>query len=414
MVYVISRDGHPLMPTARHGKVKRLLKEGKAKVIRRSPFTIQLLYDSTTYVQPVSLGIDAGSRYIGISATTEKTVLFESEVELRNDIVGLLSDRRKLRRERRGRKTRHRERRFRNRVKSKHKGWLAPSVENKIEAHLKVVANVHRLLPVSEVVAETASFDIQKIKNPYITADGYRNGEQKNFYNVREYVLFRDGHVCQHCKGKTGDLVLNVHHIESRRTGGDSPNNLITLCATCHGRYHRGEIALAAVRGRSFKAETFMGIMRWAFFDKLKQLYANVRMTYGYITKSVRIAHGLPKEHRVDARCISGNPAANPPAEWFFQKQVRTRNRRLHERKIQKGGTRQGVQSPKYVFGFQLFDKVLVNGSVEAFIFGRRTKGYFQVRTLDGALKKDITYKKLKRLETRKPFLVERRPALAE
>ena len=59
-------------------------------------------------VQPVTLGIDAGYRHIGLSATTAKEELFASEVELRTDVSKLLSDRRELRRSRRNRKTRHR------------------------------------------------------------------------------------------------------------------------------------------------------------------------------------------------------------------------------------------------------------------------------------------------------------------
>ena len=91
---------------------------------------------------------------------------------------------------------------------------------------------------------EVASFDIQKIKNPEITGGEYQQGEQLNFWNVREYVLFRDNHTCQYCHGKSGDKVLNVHHLESRKTGGDAPNNLITLCETCHKKYHEGKIQL--------------------------------------------------------------------------------------------------------------------------------------------------------------------------
>ena len=108
MVYVLDKNGHPLMPTNRHGKVRRILKSGNAKVIRRCPFTIQLLYDSTDYTQLISLGIDAGSRHIGVSATTEAKVLYEADVTLRNDIVDLLSTRREARRTRRSRKTRYR------------------------------------------------------------------------------------------------------------------------------------------------------------------------------------------------------------------------------------------------------------------------------------------------------------------
>ena len=131
MVYVLNIDGQPLMPTKRHGKVRKLLKSCKAKIIKRCPFTIQLLYESTNIVQEISLGVDAGSKYIGVSATTKEEVLYEAEVELRNDIVELLSTRRQNRRTRRNRKTRYREARFNNRKKSKPKGWLAPSIRQK-------------------------------------------------------------------------------------------------------------------------------------------------------------------------------------------------------------------------------------------------------------------------------------------
>src|SRR5574344_2265061 len=93
MVYVISKSGHPLMPTSRHGKVRHLLREGKARVVRREPFTIQLLYDSKEYKQPVTLGVDAGTGHVGLSATTEKTELFAAEVTLRRDIQSLLAAR---------------------------------------------------------------------------------------------------------------------------------------------------------------------------------------------------------------------------------------------------------------------------------------------------------------------------------
>ncbi len=105
MVYVLSKNGQPLMPTERYGKVRRLLNNHQAKTIRRCPFTIQLLYDTASETQPIVLGIDAGSRTIGLSASTEEKELYSAEVTLRNDISGLLSARRKLRRSRRSRKT---------------------------------------------------------------------------------------------------------------------------------------------------------------------------------------------------------------------------------------------------------------------------------------------------------------------
>ena len=414
MVYVLSKNEQPLMPTERCGKVYRLLKQNKAKVVKRCPFTIQLLYETEENVQPVSLGIDAGSKVIGVSATTETKVLYEAEVELRNDISKNLATRLEFRRARRNRKTRYRKPRFLNRVKSKHKGWLAPSVQAKVDTHLRVVRDVHKILPISKITVEVASFDIQKIKNPEIEGAEYQQGEQLNFWNVREYVLFRDGHTCQCCKGKSKDPILNVHHIESRKTGGDAPNNLVTLCETCHKDYHAGKIELpkAIKRGASFKDATFMGIMRWAFYNKLKELYPNVKLTYGYITKNTRIRNSLEKAHYIDARCISGNPLAEPLGYYFYQKKVRCHNRQLHRATILKGGYRKSNQAEKFVFGYQLFDKVSLKGQ-EAFVFARRTSGSFDIRTLDGTkLSAGITYKKLKLLEKRKTILTERRAAL--
>ena len=221
-----------------------LLKQGKAKVVNNCPFTIQLLYSSTNYIQPVTLGIDAGSKHIGLSATTEDKELYAADVELKNDIVKLLAERRTSRHSRRSRKTRYRKPRFNNRRRDK--GWLAPLIRHKINTHLKVVDVTCKLLPVSKIIVETASFDIQKIKNPDISGTDYQQGEQLGFWNVREYVPFRDGHKCQCCKGKTKDKILNVHHIESRQTGGNAPNNLITLCETCHTGYHKGTVKLPA------------------------------------------------------------------------------------------------------------------------------------------------------------------------
>lgn len=397
------------MPTENHAKVRILLKNKKAKVIKRCPFTIQLAYDSTNYTQDITLGVDSGSKHIGLSATTRSKVLFESDVELRNDIVNLLSIRRQNRRTRRNRKTRYRKPRFNNRRRKE--GWLAPSVQNKVDSHLTVIRKVHEILPITKVIVEVASFDIQKIKNPMISGTEYQQGEQLDFWNVREYVLFRDGHICQCCKGKSKDKILNVHHIESRHTGGDAPNNLITLCETCHTGYHKGIVKLPKTihRGMSFKDATFMGIMRWAFYNKLKEIYPNVNLTYGYITKNTRIKNSLPKEHYTDARCISGNPKAISSGTVYYQKKVRCHNRQIHKNTILKGGIRKRNQAPYDVMGFRLFDKVKWKGQ-NCFIFGRRSTGRMDLRLLNGTkINASVGYKNLKIIEMRKNYLTEQR-----
>ena len=396
------------MPTERHGKVRRLLKNGLAHVICRIPFTIQLDYETTNFTQPVTLGVDAGSKHIGLSATTESKELYASDVELRTDIVDKLATRREQRRTRRNR-LRHRKPRFNNRVSSKNKGWLAPSVENKVHTHMSVVNDVCKILPVTKIVVETAAFDIQKIKNPEIAGKDYQQGEMYG-WNVREYVLTRDNHTCRYCHGKSRDKVLEVHHLESRKTGGNAPSNLITLCHTCHYKYHQGKIKLNIRRGTSFRDASFMSTMRWTFYERLKKIYTDVSMTYGYITKHTRITNNLPKEHYVDARCISGHPKAKPIGYYFYQKKVRCQNRQIHKANFLKGGRKRLNQAPFLVRGFRLFDLVEYDGKLY-YVFGRRSTGYFDIRKLDGAKVNNgsVSCKKLKLINTQKTILIERR-----
>lgn len=394
MVYVQDIDGKPMMPTTRHGKVRRLLKANKATVVNLCPFTIQLTYKSTDHKQPVTLGIDAGAKHIGFSATTEKEELFACETILRTDIVDLLSTRSQNRRTRRSR-LRYRKPKFNNRVFSKKKGLVAPSVKQRIDSHLNEVNEIHKILPITKIVIEAAQFDTHKMKNPNISGIDYQNGEQLGFWNVREYVLFRDGHKCSYCKGKSKDLILNIHHIESRKTGGDSPSNLITLCETCHKEYHKGNIDLKVRRGKSLCGAAIMGIMKWRLYDELKSRYSNVSMTFGYITKYNRIKYGIEKSHTSDAFVISKNFNAKRIEYQYLKRLVRRHNRQIHKMKILKGGKKKNNQAPFEVFGFRLFDKVLYNNEIN-FIYGRIKSGNFNIRDFNGENPKDVSYKKLK------------------
>ena len=397
MVYVHNCFGLPLMPCT-EAKAKHLLKAHKAKVVNLTPFTIRLNFVVDDITQPVTLGVDAGYKTIGLSASTENKVLFEGEVKLREDVVTLLEARRSLRRGRRARKTRYRASRFDNRVHSKNKGWFAPSVENRIGTHLSVIAKVCRLVPVSRIVVEVASFDIQKINNPDIEGEGYQKGEQLGFWNVREYVLWRDGHKCRNCSGKTKDTVLEVHHLVQRKDGGsDRPDNLITLCKTCHDAYHRGEIKLSKPK-KGFKDATFMGTMKKTLIKRLRELYGSemVKVTYGYITKNTRIENDLDKAHYIDARCIANHPKATPTKTIYSLLKHRSHNRQIHRLTILKGGVRKNNQCSRKIFGFRLFDTVLYNREICS-VQGRRTSGYFDIRKPNGEkVSGSLSYKKLK------------------
>ena len=426
-VYVIAEDGRPLMPCS-EAKARHLLDAKRAKVKHRTPFTIQMEVPTTHYTQEVLLCVDAGSKTIGISSGGKRTELLAEEVKPRNDVVDNLSTRREFRRARRNRKTRYRKPRFDNRVRCKHKGWLAPSVEVKIQEHVTAIKRICNLLPVTKVVVETAEFDLQLIKaveegKPVPQGEDYQKGEMLGQYNVRQYVLWRDGYTCQCCGAhatKKNDVKLHVHHRKSRKTGGNAPDNLVTLCEDCHKKLHKGIITADDLKKRkrhSMRDAAFMGIMRKELLRRLRsELDIPVWETHGYITKYTREEKmHLPKSHINDALAICHGPAGfNDAGEFDIEranrvytvKPVRHHNRQLHRATILKGGKRKANQTEKYVKGFRLFDKVLFEGK-ECFIWGRRARGVFTIKTINGQMIKDgISYKRLKLLERSSGYLI--------
>jgi N6-L-threonylcarbamoyladenine synthase len=264
------------------------------------------------------------------------------------------------------------------------------------------------------MIFEIAIFDIQKIKNPSISGVQYQDGPQKDFWNIREYVLYRDNYVCQHCKGRSGNKILNVHHIVSRKIGGNSPENLITLCKTCHKDYHEGKIKLSIKKSKSYKDLTYLNIMRDRLYKELFKRYGFIYTTYGYQTKCDRISKGLLKGIDIDAYVISSgdtNPLLSNTI--YCISQVRRHNRQIHKSKILKGGKLKKNQASYKVFGYRLNDVVEYQGE-RYYIGGRRERGDFNVRSLEGDCKLDISYKKLKFLyEARRLFMFNQRRNIA-
>ena len=406
------------MPTENHAKVRLLLKSNKAKVVKRTPFTIQLTGTSKTYTQEITLGVDAGSKHVGLSASTAKKELFTAELRPRNDVVNLMSSRRAFRRSRRSRTTRYRQARFNNRIHSKHKGWLAPSVEVKIWNHIQGIKLVTKLLPVKTIRVETAEFDLQRLKaleagETLPVGTDYQLGEMYGQYNVRQYVLHRDAYTCQCCGAHGTDkkqVKLHVHHLESRKTGGDAPDNLITLCEDCHAGYHVGTVKLPVTKRKrkATRDAAFMGIMRKTLLERLRNMFPETKIcnTYGYITKYWREKKDIAKTHINDAFVITKNFEAERLEKSLLIIPKRQHNRQIHKCKINKGRKRKLNQTPKFVFGYQLFDRVKCKGE-EGFVFGRRSSGGFDVRKLNGEkISSNINCKKLKQLESRKALLV--------
>lgn len=343
MVYVLNKEGKPLMPTKRYAKIRILRKRGLLKIISVKPFTVKLLYDTKNITQDVTLGIDSGYLNIGFSAITKKEELISGEVSLlkgQKERLKEKSDYRKLRRQR----LRYRAPRFNNRVSSKKEGWLAPSIKHKLDSHIRFIEKLRKILPITKIVVEVANFDIQKIKNPDIEGEKYQEGEQKGFWNLREYILHRDNHKCQNpdCKNSAAKdsskkAILMIHHIVFRDQGGtDAPSNLITLCNKCHTPANHKKSKLLhnwMVEGKKvkgFKDSTFMSIVRWRLVDYLKSIDLETNHTYGFETKSKRIQLKLEKSHYNDAFCIAGGNIQKK-AEPFFVEQIRRNNRSLEK-----------------------------------------------------------------------------------
>ena len=410
MVYVLDINGAPLMPTDRHGRVRRLLKSKMAKVVKGTPFTIQLLYKSNKYTQPLTLGVDAGSKYIGLSVNTESKEVYAGQVEPRQDVSKRLEERCQYRRSRRNR-LRYRKARFNNRTATKHKGWIAPSIECKIQTHINVVEKLHQIMPITEIIVEVAEFDTQKILNPEIQSKEYQEGPLFNS-NLRQYTFARDGYTCQWCKGKSKNKILHVHHWNYWR--GDhtnKPSSVITLCDICNdSKNHKKDGFLYGWEPKitnNLKDAAFMNISRWALYNRLKEIYPNVRLTYGYITKVVRSDHGLEKSHVNDALCIANHPNATRLPYCYLVKKNRVHNRQIHKANKLKGDKLKLNQAPHLVKGYRLNDVVKYNGQSYV-ITGRRKSGYFQLKNFStGEKLPSISYKKIKLLEKAKYYTTE-------
>ncbi len=324
MVYVLSKSGNPLMPTKNHGKVRILLREKKAKVLQNKPFTIKLLYETKEYTQPISLGIDSGYKYIGYSAVTDKEELASGELELLDGMKSRLKSRASYRRNRR-KNLRHRKPRFDNRLRQK--GWLAPSIQHKFDSHLIFIDKLKEILPITSITVEVANFDIHKLKNPSVEGEGYQEGEQKGFFNLRDYIFHRDRHTCQLCKKK--GLILRVHHIGYwKKDSSNRPSNLMTVCTKCHsGKSHQKGGKLWGLKpvNKKFREATFMSTIRWRLINTLE-----CNHTYGYITKSSRINLNLEKTHSNDAYIIAG-ARGQKRVEPLNYKQIRRNNRCLEK-----------------------------------------------------------------------------------
>jgi len=399
-VFVLSKEGTPLMPTTPR-RARLWLKEKRVRVVSREPFTIQLRFLTTTYTQAATVGVDTGSKVVGIAATTNGEVVFQAEVHLRDDITQKMMQRRQFRRTRRSRKTRYRPKRFANRRRPP--GWLAPSLRSKAEATVKAVHLVASLVPVGRVNVEIGSFDTQKLQNPEITGVLYQQGELYG-YLVREYVLTKWKRACCYC-GATG-VPLQLEHIVPRSRGGsDRVSNLALACEPCNvkkGTLTAQEFGYPQVQAQAkmpLKDAAHVSMMKTAVVARLREQFGDeqVRITYGYQTKYQRIqVLNVSKSHTNDAVAIACK----------IGELVKPLGTLHHLRCLARGQYQRfnGPRSehkcwaPRKVRGFKLYELVKVKGAV-GYIAGRREKGAFVIKDVSSGKKRaEITPRSVARV----------------
>lgn len=386
MVYVISKDGQPLMPIRRNGKARRLLNEGRARVVHREPFTIQLLFETEENIVPLTLGVDTGSSKIGCAVVTpKKEVLYMSEVQVRNDITTKMERRKDYRRARRTRKLRYRKVRFDNRSNLTKKDRFSPTMVSKINSHIREIEFIKSILPINTLILETGTFDPHKLKDPTVRGWGYQKGLNYGFANSKAACLNRDNYTCQCCKTKKG--TLHAHHIIYRSQGGaDTLDNLITLCEECHKKLHNGELKsfeskLSGKKKGQLKHATQMNSIR----IQLLKHYPEAIETFGFITKENRQFAGLEKTHYNDAIIIAIGSSDKPEfkIEILYKKQHIAKGQyKLHQ------GQRSHQRLPRgKVYGFLNKDIIEYRGNIYL-IKSLMSSGYCVLSDINGVVQK--------------------------
>ena len=339
---ILANDGTKLMPTTNIKKVRKLLNTNKANIVCHHPFTIQLNYNPTTEIrlQPIELSMDAGYQTIGISIKSKKHEFVSAEYELLNNEVEKHNDQKKYRKARRNR-LRYRAPRFNNRRSIKKEGWLAPSINNKMQRHLDIVERYLKYIPITDLTIETAQFDtqlVEAIEKGIVTFSGkdYQTGERYGYDTLREAVFARDNYTCQICKKSsiTNNLILSTHHIgywKGDRT--NRLNNLLSVCHKCHtssNHQPNGKLYDLKPKLNNYKGMAFMNSVKWKIYELLKERYPtlNIHLTNGVLTKRTRLDRNIQKSHSNDAYCM-GCFYPSHRSKTLYYKKKRRNNRVL-------------------------------------------------------------------------------------
>jgi 5-methylcytosine-specific restriction endonuclease McrA len=343
-------------------KARKLLRDGRAKVVNRSPFTIKLLWECEEHVQEIVVGIDKGSHVTGLASIGKGEILLSAEIYHRLDVKEKMVNRRAHRHQRRNRKW-YRPKRFKNRSSSKRSGRLPPSIKTNMEEVIRVLKPLP--LPISSLVIEDVQVDIARLNNPMLKGSQYQDPTRLD-ENLRIACLMRDGYQCQQC-GKL-HCRLEAHHIVERSHGGkDTLSNLLTLCEECHHHLHQGKITLKVTGVHGHLDQIAQRTMQGkSYLSATLGAQTSLSTIFGYQTATLRKALGLPKEHDADALCIATyQTGEHIPYHrgYFYRISFRPRRtRRQYHDLPRKGQGRVEYQVNAELAGFRKGDVVRVKG----------------------------------------------------
>jgi 5-methylcytosine-specific restriction endonuclease McrA len=397
-VLVLDVNKQPLMP-CHPARARQLLREGKAAVFRRAPFTVILREREGGETQPVELKIDPGAKTTGIAlvATGQRgrRVVWAADLHHRGErIRKVLADRRAIRRSRRQRKTRYRKPRFLNRTRKA--GRLPPSLESRVANVETWVARLRRWCPITSLAQELVRFDTQALQNPEISGVEYQQGTLHG-YEVREYLLEKWQRCCAYCGAK--DVPLQVEHIVPRARGGsDRVSNLTLACESCNQKKGSqtaaefGHPHIQAQAKQPLKDAAAVNATRWRLYEGLKVTGLPITCSSGGRTKFNRTQQDYPKAHWIDAACVgeTGAQVRLDPEMQVLSITAMGHGTRQMCRMDKYGFPRTHAKSQKRVRGFQTGDlvrAVVPKGKHQGTHIGRvavRASGSFRVGTWDG------------------------------
>jgi 5-methylcytosine-specific restriction endonuclease McrA len=414
-VFVVDKRKLPLMPCSEK-RARLLLARGRAVVVRVYPFAIRLKDRIGGDIQPVRVKIDPGSKTTGIAVVREngqkQHVLALMELIHRGRQISKSLEQRRAFRRRRRNQLWYRAPRFLNRTKPK--GWLAPSLQHRVDTTQSLVNRLQSLVPVTAISQELVRFDMQKMENPEISGVEYQQGTLLG-YEVREYLLEKWGRECAYCGEK--DTPLQIEHIDPKANGGSNRiSNLTLACDPCNkqkGRqslvaffasskrlkHHQPRLAIVLKQAKNpLRDASAVNATRWALYRALKDTGLPVEVGTGGRTKYNRNRLSIPKTHALDAACVG---EVDQLFGWEMPTlAIKANGRGSYKRtRLTKYGFPRGyLMRKKHVQGFQTGDmvKAIVPKGAKAGIWlGRvavRKTGSFNVQTLNGAIQ-GISYK---------------------